>query len=327
MPGTELKLCHQGRNYRMRLINFGRISYSRHESLWHYHPFYHLILLSSGRHYLDLAEDRTVLLEKNTLFLINPLQKHRFRHLPGEEFEHTALIWQLIDGKNGIGCFPLQELMHVAFRDCQPFLACQLLEPEAYRLMEQHQILMESMRENADPGWWGVKFFHVWYSFLELLIQKSAVITPGEPNKMVGEIELLILKNFSDPAFSRKSAADYLDRSPNYLDTLFRSHTGLTISEALRRKRLDSAARMLVASDKTVGDVAGCCGFADLSNFSKIFLRKYGVSPLRYRSARHNRLGYFNIERQEIDSPASARGNSIDPGNRPPESAARAAKK
>ncbi len=317
MPGTDFKLCHQGRDYRMRLNNFGRVAYVRHGG-WHYHSAYHLILLSAGRHYLDLGENHTVLLEAHTLFLINPLQKHRFRSLPGEEFEHTALIWEFIDDRNRAGCFPLQELAHVPFRDCAPFQSCRLLESEAGAVMEQHQMLMEMMRENPDPAWWGLKFFHVCYSFLELLIRKSASEEHHNPHRAIGEIELLMIENFSDPAFSRKEVAERLDRSPNYLDVLYRRHTGLSVSEALRLERLDNAARMLLNSKKTVSEVAGCCGFSDPGNFSKAFSRRYGVSPLHYRYDRSNRLGYFNPKRKEIDSPAAASGSASDRGNRPP---------
>ena len=311
MKGSEVRIRHRGRNYQTRLANCGRISYAAHDDLWHYHPFYHLILLSEGRHYLDLGEHRSVLLEKNSLFLLNPLQRHRFRHLPGEDFEHTAMIWRLVDSSGRTACFPLQELMRVPTEECTSFQVCQLNEPEVYRLQERHQRLLETMRENSQQQWWDIAFFHTWYSFLEMLMDKRGEAWRDLQHRMIGEVELLICRHFADPSFSRREIAERMGRSVNHLDGVFRSRCGCSLTGALRRKRLLHAVQLLLNTDRPIGEVAECCGFSSQSVFTRVFQREYGISPLHYRLKRYNRAGHFSVERQTVDSPATARGNSL----------------
>ncbi|WP_430966997.1 helix-turn-helix domain-containing protein [Spongiimicrobium sp. 2-473A-2-J] len=47
--------------------------------------------------------------------------------------------------------------------------------------------------------------------------------------------------------------------------------------------KLERAAQLLSSTNQRVSDVCYECGFGDLSNFTKTFSRKYGVSPSEYR--------------------------------------------
>lgn len=47
--------------------------------------------------------------------------------------------------------------------------------------------------------------------------------------------------------------------------------------------RIESAANMLIMTEKPVNEIAVKCGFDDMSYFSKIFQNKKGVSPSQYR--------------------------------------------
>ena len=53
----------------------------------------------------------------------------------------------------------------------------------------------------------------------------------------------------------------------------------------LTQKRLEHAKKLLINSDKAITDLAFECGFENASHFSRVFREKFGVTPLRSRSA------------------------------------------
>lgn len=68
-----------------------------------------------------------------------------------------------------------------------------------------------------------------------------------------------------------------------YACKLFCKHTGLTVFEYARKRRLSRAALQLVDPHKRVLDVAMECMFDSHEGFTRAFTRFFGISPIRYR--------------------------------------------
>lgn len=56
---------------------------------------------------------------------------------------------------------------------------------------------------------------------------------------------------------------------------------GLTPHAYIVQRRLD-AARRLIAAGTGLADAASDCGFADQSHFTRVFVRRYGLTPGSY---------------------------------------------
>jgi AraC-like DNA-binding protein len=65
----------------------------------------------------------------------------------------------------------------------------------------------------------------------------------------------------------------------------FRRHYGCTVSDYIRTLRIDDACKLLRSSDQTVAQIAQDAGFFDESHFSRVFRRRMGISPGKYRLA------------------------------------------
>ncbi len=79
----------------------------------------------------------------------------------------------------------------------------------------------------------------------------------------------------------------HLDRS--YFSTVFRQHTGMSPQQYINEIRLSTAEELLRKSDSPISLVAGAAGYGDYCNFSKMFKKKYGVSPGKYMAAFRSR--------------------------------------
>ncbi len=72
-----------------------------------------------------------------------------------------------------------------------------------------------------------------------------------------------------------------------YLAKLFKEKTQMSMQNYLIHTRLSRAAQLL-ARGYTVAESAAICGYSDSFNFSKMFKRRYGVSPAAYKKTIKN---------------------------------------
>ncbi|GAB4461964.1 MAG: helix-turn-helix domain-containing protein [Armatimonadaceae bacterium] len=70
---------------------------------------------------------------------------------------------------------------------------------------------------------------------------------------------------------------------PNYAMTLFRRHTGMTISRYLTLQRVAHAQRLLATTRCSIVDAANESGFGSLSRFYEAFQQQTGCSPRQFR--------------------------------------------
>lgn len=91
---------------------------------------------------------------------------------------------------------------------------------------------------------------------------------------------------FADPAFSIKIVAARTGVSASYVQQLLRE-TGISLSERVLELRMQKARRMLTDRRNDhlkVSEIAFACGFNETSYFNRCFRRRFGDTPLNYRS-------------------------------------------
>ena len=74
-----------------------------------------------------------------------------------------------------------------------------------------------------------------------------------------------------------------LDR--RYLSRLFKEKTGQTVQEYIISVRMEEACRQL-SLGRSVSEAASLCGYTDVCNFSKMFKRRYNISPINWKNIR-----------------------------------------
>lgn len=77
--------------------------------------------------------------------------------------------------------------------------------------------------------------------------------------------------------------ADHAGISRSHLSVLFKKEMGITIQEYIMKKRIETAASMLLSTDFSYSSIAATLCFSSQSYFGKCFKNYYGCTPKEYR--------------------------------------------
>ncbi len=85
--------------------------------------------------------------------------------------------------------------------------------------------------------------------------------------------------------------AAHVHLSPSYLSRTFKAETGISISEYIQNKKLETAKNMLEFSDYSISEIAAILAYPSHSYFSDIFRKSTQMTPQAYRTIRFRKLG------------------------------------
>jgi AraC-like DNA-binding protein/CheY-like chemotaxis protein len=94
----------------------------------------------------------------------------------------------------------------------------------------------------------------------------------------------LIEQNCSDEALTPASVATLLDVRLATLDVAFRRALGCTITQFLRERRMEAAAKLLATTSYSIKEVWAAIGYNHASNFDHDFKRHFHMSPTQFRA-------------------------------------------
>ena len=88
----------------------------------------------------------------------------------------------------------------------------------------------------------------------------------------------------SDEEVTVEAVTKELGYTRQYISGRFHRITGRLLSQFLKEKRLEKAARLLKGGNVRVSQVARRCGFDSENYFRQQFRLRYGMSPRQFRS-------------------------------------------
>lgn len=101
-------------------------------------------------------------------------------------------------------------------------------------------------------------------------------------DKIIEKLKFYIQENISGN-LSRDELASYVNFSPEYLSTYFKAKTGNTITDYIKKERIDEAIRLLQKTNLPISIIAENVGFSSFSYFSSVFKEITGSSPRQIR--------------------------------------------
>lgn len=122
------------------------------------------------------------------------------------------------------------------------------------------------------------------YEFFAQLEEHQSSGSRQKPDYVAQAINYM-QTNYAEP-LSISTLASQLGLSRNYFCRLFHETTGQSPQDYLIHWRLETAARLLTEHGLSIKDAATQVGYPDVFSFSRMFKRRFGVSPGAYiRSA------------------------------------------
>ena len=119
----------------------------------------------------------------------------------------------------------------------------------------------------------------------EIVARFSLLYTRSVQTKM--QSEMRIAKNYIDTKYASSitvgELAEQFHLERTYCSRCFKQGIGISPQEYLVNKRLSAAATLMADHGFTPTDAANAVGYEDICLFSKMFKRRYGVSPRKYK--------------------------------------------
>lgn len=120
--------------------------------------------------------------------------------------------------------------------------------------------------------------------FLQLLNHTDKISYENDNNAVILEVMRYIEENYRNSSLTAISS--YLHYDFTWLSREIKRKTGKTYTELLQEKRLSQAAFLLKNTKMNISDIAVSVGYENISYFHRLFSRRYGVSPKKYRDCK-----------------------------------------
>ena len=119
----------------------------------------------------------------------------------------------------------------------------------------------------------------------------SAITRSGSENKLDSDANLKFLQTITNyihsemdnPAMNSTFLADKMAMSISQLSRKINGITGYSTISYVLQLKLNKAKKMLADDNISITEVSDACGFYDVSYFSRVFKKEFGISPSHYQ--------------------------------------------
>ena len=251
----------------------------------HWHSELELIVIKKGRGLVSV-DFRQRSVTSGDIVLIRPGQLHSIEQDGSHSMEYENIILKphlLISDEPDLCALRFINLLMAGAIPSETFLTPSL---PYYRQVSECIRQIDGLCE-AQPEGFQLAVKGLLFQFIFLLVSNQS---PQENPALLQTKSLekmkTILKYVEEHYAERITVEDMADLtyySKSHFMKFFKAHMGTGFIEYLNDYRLSMAERLLRSSDHSVLDIAQMSGFDNLSYFNRIFKRKYGISPGKYR--------------------------------------------
>jgi AraC-like DNA-binding protein len=204
----------------------------------------------------------------------------------GERHEFLSVEYDIGFLRKRLETQPVQ--LHPIIGSCLRGKPAQTAVSEVSALTHRHRDLLKSLLRppvlaSAQRLWYELKALEFATEFFFTAAAGETVCTRAQrlAAERVARAKAILLENLAEP-LSLEELGRRVACSPFYLSRTFTQETGLTISQWLRRARLERAAELLRQGSCNVTEAAMEVGYSSLSHFSGAFHEMFGCCPGLY---------------------------------------------
>ena len=236
---------------------------------------YHLYVVLSGKGILK-KEDQMIEIHEGQMFLLRDQEESTYQ---ADELNPWHYVWIAYCGDHA------QRYMHYAgFTEGVHVQECHIPPMDFYAVVKE---ILEHPHLNVSSEIYRMSLA---LKFLSMAIESREIGQEGNrqrgdmsPDDYVAYAARYIQANFANIRIS--DVASYIGINRTYLTTLFKKKMLMSPQEFLMHVRMDRSRALLRQTTVPISAVAQEVGYEDQLAFSKIFKKKFGISPAQYRKA------------------------------------------
>jgi AraC-like DNA-binding protein len=260
---------------------------NRHWKMFHAHQGLELLYVHEGSGTV-IVERSTYRLRSGMLFIFQPYQLHKVEVPPQGEASYirTNVTFDPRMAEPYVAPYPK---LHAFLRRLwKGSLAQQAFVLEDGGQLQQLLAGFEQVRSRMPEGPQEEEralFLLALLRHLQLQVvpESESGDVREKASRHIERIHDWIETHYREP-FELEKMARQLHLSPYHVSHLFKSHTGMTLSDFIAVRRVREACALLANTDKPVGDIAQDVGGLGASYFCQLFKKHKGVTPQTYRA-------------------------------------------
>ncbi|EKQ56612.1 MULTISPECIES: AraC family transcriptional regulator [unclassified Clostridium] len=209
--------------------------------------------------------DKTYILKKGNIFIIRP---NEITYYEADNEDPWKYIWIGFNLNLSGNLFEKASFLRkdILYSQASEYIFRSMLESEKFQISKE--IFLTSKL----------------YELFSILIEEENNEAVNDfPKIYVMKAESYILANYMRE-ITVESISNYLGINRGYFSTIFKKSIGKSPKQYIIDVRLEKAARFLLENNFSPSEAARSTGYIDIFNFSKMFKKKFGVSPLYYKS-------------------------------------------
>lgn len=261
--------------------------YCLETDLKHSHDFHELVFVRSGTG-LHETEKGQYRISRGDVYLIRPGDVHWYSHMKNLEivnflYQPERLYISLEKLRNNAVYRAFFENSqqypeHLRFNNCLHFEGVVLDKLDALsRDIEVEWHLKQSG--------WDILLTTLFFQFIQILLRNAGLSNSEAYDEML-KIDCILqyIRNNCQKKLRPCDVARFSGMSIRSLQRFFNVTVGMSPEHYIMQTRLNCAAEMLHSSHKRISEISVECGFSDSNYFSKIFSKKFAMSPREYRN-------------------------------------------
>ena len=262
---------------------------------------YILYFVLSGDLYLREGA-REYHLEKNDYILLDPSREHSGTEPAECQFFYVHFILPCTEihmtedevrNHMGIEEGIFQTKLELKSQTSSILLPKQAHIETASKIIECERLIQEILGHRQQPGIYATQLEEclVWQLLVNLgsdftrHLQVQNAPIRGKAQQLIPEL-LSFLHQFYASDISGELLEQEFNYNFDYLNRLFKRHTGQTIFGYLNALRIERAKQLLSTGFYSIAEIAEKTGFRDVYYFSRVFKKLTGVTPGEYREQR-----------------------------------------
>lgn len=260
--------------------------YSSYPTPWHYHPEYELVLVteSTGKRFIG---DNITNFAPGNLAFIGPNLPHTYQNdevylKAKSKLRAKSIVVHFSEESLGKDFFSLPESQPIKNLFNKSVKGIDVIGQTNTAISKKlHEIIHLS----------GLKR---WFCLMEILVMlaESKELSSICKTSLIGNNEkeskrLSVVMNWILQEYEKEiriaEAAAMCGMSENAFSRFFSQRTRKTFSGYITELRLHKACKLLKENELSVTSICYDCGFNNVSNFNRQFLKEYKMSPVKYR--------------------------------------------